>query len=487
MSHSEYRDKVFACWLGKNIGGTLGSPYECRQYVNILEFYDPIPNGSAPNDDLDFQLVWLKMLEDKGIDITLPNFTDYWIKYLSAYPWNEYGSCFRNLGRGLHPPISGCFENYFVDGLGALIRSEIWACVATGDPQLAAEMAWMDSVVDHAGEGTYGEMFWAAVESAAFVLNDPETLIQIGLAMIPIGCVVSRLTRDALWCWKNGIKLAEARERIATIFGRQHNSCEVIPNQGFIILGWLYGKDFGDKLCKAVNCGYDTDCTGATLGALLGIIGGTAVIPKEWREPIREEIVLHKYTGKFNAPKTISELTNRTMNIAEKVIDVKSSTIKFSQKTSLPANILSLLFRNEKARTVLQQDIHSAVAIDGDLEITLHYGGEPVLRPGIHQTFEISFYRKKEPVEAEVEIDVPNGWQVSFVPDNTYGHKKFSMFAKNVPDRNTIIVTIKLPDRKRCVNFTIFGPGETKGFSAGASVPTCSKCGARVEGCICNV
>ena len=26
LSKSVYRDKVFACWLGKNIGGTLGAP-----------------------------------------------------------------------------------------------------------------------------------------------------------------------------------------------------------------------------------------------------------------------------------------------------------------------------------------------------------------------------------------------------------------------------------------------------------------------------
>ncbi len=62
LNREEYRDKVLACWLGKNIGGTLGTPYEGRKYVHGLTFYDPVPPEPLPNDDLDFQLVWLKML-----------------------------------------------------------------------------------------------------------------------------------------------------------------------------------------------------------------------------------------------------------------------------------------------------------------------------------------------------------------------------------------------------------------------------------------
>ena len=28
-----YRDKVYGCWVGKNIGGTMGAPFEGRQKV----------------------------------------------------------------------------------------------------------------------------------------------------------------------------------------------------------------------------------------------------------------------------------------------------------------------------------------------------------------------------------------------------------------------------------------------------------------------
>lgn len=58
MNLSTYRDKVRACWLGKNIGGTLGGPYEGHRGVFDLTFYThDIKTGVLPNDDLDLQLI----------------------------------------------------------------------------------------------------------------------------------------------------------------------------------------------------------------------------------------------------------------------------------------------------------------------------------------------------------------------------------------------------------------------------------------------
>ena len=32
---AELRDKIYACWQGKNIGGTLGTPYEGKTELQI--------------------------------------------------------------------------------------------------------------------------------------------------------------------------------------------------------------------------------------------------------------------------------------------------------------------------------------------------------------------------------------------------------------------------------------------------------------------
>lgn len=66
LNKNEYLDKLHACWLGKNIGGTMGAPYEgTRKFLDIKGFATP-SGEPMPNDDLDLQLVWLCAMEDIG-------------------------------------------------------------------------------------------------------------------------------------------------------------------------------------------------------------------------------------------------------------------------------------------------------------------------------------------------------------------------------------------------------------------------------------
>jgi len=484
LGRKDFRDKVYACWLGKNIGGTLGGPYEGQKHVHDLTYYDPVPHEPAPNDDLDFQLVWLTMLEDRGLPPRFSDFTEYWQRCLCAYPWNEYGFCMRNLERGLMPPVSGWFENYYVDEMGSAIRSEIWACVCPADPQRAAALAWMDSCMDHAGgEGMYSEMFWAAAESAAFVLDDPAELIRIGLGMIPPACGISRVVREALWCHENGLRWSEARERIASTFGHAQ-PCNAVPNHGFIVLGWLYGEDFGERLCKAVNCGYDTDCTGATLGALLGILGGTASIPERWSEPVGTSIKLHPFTAECRAPRTLAELTDRTVVLAEESVQYSDRTA-FGARTSLPHGARSLLHRNDEACGCLQEDVRSAVAADDELDIIFYYDGDPVLYPHVSRAFDVECRRLGFPVEVELELELPHGWEL--LDEDLAGvEARFVVEADQVADHNTVGVTVYFEGRTYRADFTVLGPDAARGYPAATNVERCPTCHGRQGTCLCT-
>ena len=92
MKFSEYRDRVRACWLGKNIGGTLGGPLEgARGVFDITYYVHDISKGVLPNDDLDLQLVWLLAAEAAGRAVDSDVLGEYWLTHIPC-DWSEYGA-----------------------------------------------------------------------------------------------------------------------------------------------------------------------------------------------------------------------------------------------------------------------------------------------------------------------------------------------------------------------------------------------------------
>ncbi|MDR0876651.1 MAG: ADP-ribosylglycohydrolase family protein [Treponema sp.] len=338
LDFKTYKDKVTGCWAGKNIGGVLGAPFEgIRQYQPDVDFYtQDLSKGPPPNDDLDLQIVWLAAVERYGRNVNASILGDYWLSYIIPN-WVEYGTGKANLRAGLEPPLTGLIDNTYKDSCGCFIRSEIWACLAPGLPQLAARYAYEDAIVDHQDEGMYGEVFCAALQSAAFTESDPVTLINIALSYIPENGAVARCVKKAVECYKAKTAFKETRKRIHNeapgTFGIQGIRLSEIKkegnegleigkpgfdapeNIGFTIAGWLYGEgDFGKAICLANACGEDTDCSCATLGALLGIIAGASKLPEKWTKPLDDTIVtmcIDKTSRGVWVPDTATQLAER--------------------------------------------------------------------------------------------------------------------------------------------------------------------------------
>lgn len=342
LDFETYREKVMGCWTGKNIGGVLGAPFEGKRQWNDVSFYtQDLSMGPPPNDDLDLQIVWLAAAERYGRNVNASILGEYWLSYVIPN-WVEYGTGKANLRAGLQPPISGLLDNTYKDSCGCYIRSEIWACLAPGNPELAARYAFEDGIVDHAGEGVYGEIFFAALQSAAFVEGDKRKLIDIGLSYIPGESKTAAAIRKAVECYENHVDPRQARVLIHNTapgtFGVQSGTISEIPVEGnegmelgapgfdapenvaFTVAGLLYGEeDFGKSLCTAVAFGEDTDCTCATLGAVLGILLGEKGIPEKWKEPLNDQIAtmcIDRTSGGIWVPATVTELTDRVMRAA---------------------------------------------------------------------------------------------------------------------------------------------------------------------------
>jgi ADP-ribosylglycohydrolase len=333
LNEEEYKNKVYGGWLGKNIGGTLGGPVEGKKEVLDLTFYPFLDEGGPmANDDLDLQLVWLHAIEEYGGRLTCRELGQEWLEHI-FFPYDEYGYALTNLRRGLIPPVSGWFNNPFNDCMGSPIRSEIWAMLAPGAPQVAAYYAYQDAIVDHAGgEGVYGEVFFATIESAAFIMNDKEKLIDIGLSYIPDDSRTYKVVKDTKRWYGQGKGWLETRALILEHHGIEENFTDAPQNIAFTILGWLYGKDFEDAILTAVNCGYDTDCTAATLGAILGIIKGKDELPPKWVEPIGDKIVVSPPIKGFNAPYDLKELVERTVKATREILCLWDLPITISSR-----------------------------------------------------------------------------------------------------------------------------------------------------------
>jgi ADP-ribosylglycohydrolase len=444
INETEFYDRVYACWLGKNIGGTLGMPFEGKTDINNISFYTKIKEGEpAANDDLDLQILWLKAMEENNYRIDAYTLGEYWLKYVPVN-WNEYGVGKKNMQSGIMPPLSGEYNNAkWKTSNGAWIRSEVWACLAPGNPMLAAQFAWNDACVDHGcSEGTFAEIFTATLESAAFVEKDRDKLIQFALSTIPSDCKVAIAIKTAVEAKRSGKTWPQAREAVITVT-EDLGWFQAPRNVAFTIIGWLYGDgDFGKSICIAINCGDDTDCTGATLGSIFGIIYGTSIIPGKWKAPIGDGIKTVAVSG-FEAPATLQLLTEKTIAVQKKVAELYNSPVLVnSDRTEVvDKNGLLAIDKDELSR-IWERSPWQITRNTQDISFICDYNGDPELRTGESKKIRLSIVNKSDN-EKLISLhlkDVPTGFSVKGIPEGsirTGARNKYDVDLEIIADPGT--------------------------------------------------
>lgn len=419
LNSEKLRDKIYACWLGKNIGGTMGTPYEGKRELLDIQGFSTPSGAALANDDLDLQLVWLKALEENGPGNINPHVLgEYWLNYIPPH-WNEYGIGKGNMKAGLLPPLSGQYNNYWKNSNGAWIRSEIWACTSPASPDTAIKFALADACVDHGmSEGTYAELFTACIESAAFVVQNALELIDIGLSKIPKDCRVARSINIVVDANKKGISWKEARELVLQDSLNDLGWFMAPANVAYTMLGLLYGEgDFKKSMILAINCGDDTDCTGATLGALFGIMYGTSVIPEDWRAHIGDKIVTVAVDRGScrDLPDTCSRLTDRVLAMAPSVLRSGNADILIYDGPDCFSDDDINKFKNsDKAK-----ELYSIPPFSNSFDFiyakaVVDYGREPIITPEGSFTAKISFINRfPDPKQLQLRWILPEGWCVS--------------------------------------------------------------------------
>ena len=336
IDFNTYEDKLKGCWWGKVAGGTLGAPFEGRRAVLDVPFYVQENPAGIPNDDVDFQLVSLLACETYHNKVDARILAEYWMS-LVAVSISEYGVAMNNLRCHLLPPLSGKVNNPCQNSNGAFIRSEIWACLCAGNPDIAVRYALEDASVDHFGEGVYGEIFCAAMEAYAFIESDINKIIDKALSFIPENSDLVKAIAVVRECYNSGMSWQDARyellSKVPGSFGISYSNvatgrdldlpkCEPYydaPNNiSLAILGLLYGVgDFEISLVITNPGGADTDCTAGFAGAVIGTILGYLHLPDKWIKPLGSKLVTCCLCFRDDAkyPKTIEELCERILRL----------------------------------------------------------------------------------------------------------------------------------------------------------------------------
>ena len=291
ITYNDLIDKIHGCWYGKCLGGAAGAPKEGIKAVIDVDDFTDIFNPDLPNDDLDIQLLWLELLEKKGPNLTSADLADGWLEKC-WYPFSEYGYFMKNYERGINPPYSGIINNsFFKEGMGCPIRSEIWAVICPGNPELAAKYAYIDATLDHAENSVYAEQFLAAAESIAFFESDILKVIDKAMKYVPQGSKLYSCFSDVLNAYRDGESIYTARKIVLAKYSHP-DFTNVVQNMGIILIALLYGKgDIRDTINIALRCGYDTDCTCASAASIVGIISGYSGLGDEITSLIKDYFI----------------------------------------------------------------------------------------------------------------------------------------------------------------------------------------------------
>lgn len=320
-------DRVHGAWLGRAAGCLLGKPVEKIPREGIRAIAQDTGNwpvsayfteigldpdiaarypwnrrsrltslvenidGMPEDDDLNFPLIALDLLERHGDTFTTEDVARSWLANLpGGRVFTAERVAYRNLLDGYEPDVAGRIANPFRDWIGAQIRTDVYGWTHPGDPVTAARLAWTDARLTHGRNGLYGAMFVAAACSAAVVATDVDTVIETGLSVVPPDSRYAEAIRHGVRLGHGTLSTEDALDAVHARYGELH-WVHVLNNAALLALALTRGDgDYATTITTAVTGGWDTDSTGATAGSLAGALTGAKALPAQWVDPLRNRL-----------------------------------------------------------------------------------------------------------------------------------------------------------------------------------------------------
>ncbi|MGI5224422.1 ADP-ribosylglycohydrolase family protein [Actinoallomurus sp. CA-142502] len=343
-------DRVYGAWLGRAAGCVLGKPVEKIPREGIREIAEATGNwpirgwftakglpreiadrwpwnrrsavnslaenldGTPEDDDLNFPMLALTLLERHGPHFTTDEVAQAWLDELPAgRVFTAERVAYRNLLLGVEPPRTATYRNPFREWIGAQIRTDVYGWVNPGDPAAAAAMAHRDACLSHTANGVYGAMFAAAMCATALVADSVDEVLRAGRAVLPEGSRMACAVDEAV----TSARAEPDLDRLLDGLHERHAGLHwvhSVNNAALVAAALAHGDgDFTRSIAAAVAGGWDTDSDGATVGSIAGALGGAPGLPEAWTAPLRDRMT-SSLTG-FDGVR-ISELAERTTALA---------------------------------------------------------------------------------------------------------------------------------------------------------------------------
>jgi ADP-ribosylglycohydrolase len=276
---------------------------------------------SEPDDDINYTVLALKMMEAHGSGLTTEDVARAWLRLLpAAWTFTAERAAFKILlaraddffsfGREPGFDLAECSDNEWNDWIGAQIRADLYGWVCPGQPARAAGLARCDAALSHRDEGVYGAVFVAALGAAIPDSVSLEAAVETALGEIPADSDCADAVRAARDRAGDASGDLELRNRYAAL-----PPVHTVNNLALVVWALLsHPDDFGAAIGDVVTAGLDTDCNGATVGGLWGLQGKP--IPEAWTAEWRGRVVV---TLAGVGELSLDELVERTVKVARRI------------------------------------------------------------------------------------------------------------------------------------------------------------------------
>lgn len=348
FSEDELYEKLHGGWIGRCVGCDLGKPFETYPFVcgdeihphgwrhikkylegaNAwpLDYYVPAtsaytnevpdartscPDSTRENikwidgdDDIRYTLIGTELFEKCGFGITPLDVARLWTERLAVHQVctaeEEAYVNFSYEFPSSNPPTEAEFykklrlirerNNPYREYLGARIRVDGYSMCAPGLPLKAAKMAFNDASLSHERNGVYSAMYVAALISLAYVEKDVRTLVERAKTIVPAKSREREAIDFAISVADKYDDFTDVAEAIWTKF-EKYSWIHSLNNDSLLTAALLWSKgDFEKGITSAVVGALDTDCNGASVGCILGVMNGAHGIPAKWTDPVADSI-----------------------------------------------------------------------------------------------------------------------------------------------------------------------------------------------------